>query len=150
MFKIVHDPISVEEVTNLVSRREAGAITVFIGTVRELTKGKRTLSLEYQAYDTMAVKMLGQIGEEIKNKWPDALVAITHRTGKLEIADIAVVIAVSAPHRKTAYEANEYSIERIKQIVPIWKKEFWEDGTMWIGDQLGHAEYPEGSPSKEE
>lgn len=149
MFKIVRDPISAEEVTNLVSRREAGAITVFIGTVRELTKGRKTLSLEYQAYDSMAVKMLSQIGDEIKNKWPDALVAITHRIGKLEITDIAVVIAVSSPHRKTAYEANEYCIERIKQIVPIWKKEFWEDGSKWIGNQLETAEYREGKPSKE-
>ncbi|AYE51183.1 molybdopterin-guanine dinucleotide biosynthesis protein B [Priestia megaterium NCT-2] len=150
LFKIVRDPISVEEVTNQVSRREVGAITLFIGTVREFTKGKRTLSLEYQAYDSMAVKMLSQIGKEIKNKWPDSWVAITHRIGKLEITDIAVVIAVSSPHRKTAYEANEYAIERIKQIVPIWKKEFWEDGTMWIGDQLEKNQYAEGRPSKGE
>ncbi|MFJ7754383.1 molybdenum cofactor biosynthesis protein MoaE [Peribacillus muralis] len=149
MFKIVREPISVEEVTNLVSRREAGAITIFIGTVRELTKGKKTLSLEYQAYDSMAIKMLSLIGEEIERTWPDAWVAITHRIGKLEITDIAVVIAVSSPHRSMAYEANEYAIERIKQIVPIWKKEFWEDGTMWIGDQLETAEYPEGRPSEE-
>jgi molybdopterin synthase catalytic subunit len=150
LFRIVRDPISVEEVTNQVSRREAGAITLFIGTVREFTKGKKTLSLEYQAYEPMAVKMLSQIGEEIKNQWPDAWVAITHRIGKLEISDVAVVIAVSSPHRKTAYRANEYAIERIKQIVPIWKKEFWENGTMWIGDQLETTEYPEGKPVKEE
>ncbi|HEK9100712.1 molybdenum cofactor biosynthesis protein MoaE [Bacillus pfraonensis] len=150
LFKIVHDTISVEEVTNQVSRREAGAITIFVGTVREITKGKRTLSLEYQAYESMAVKMLSQIGKEIKGKWPDTQVAITHRIGKLEITDIAVVIAVSSPHRKAAYQANEYAIERIKQIVPIWKKEFWEDGTMWIGDQLETTKYPEGQPGKEE
>jgi molybdopterin synthase catalytic subunit len=150
LFEIVCDPIVVEEVINKVSRREAGAITTFIGTVREFTKGKKTLSLEYQAYEPMAVKMLGQIGEEIKKKWPDALIAITHRVGKLEITESAVVIAVSSPHRKTAYEANEYAIERIKQIVPIWKKEFWEDGTMWVGDQLETTEYREGKPHKEE
>jgi molybdopterin synthase catalytic subunit len=149
LFKIVRDPISVEEVTNQVSRRDAGAITIFIGTVREFTKGKRTLSLEYQAYESMAVKMLNQIGEEIKKRWPNTWIGITHRVGKLEISDIAVVIAVSSPHRKTAYEANEYAIERIKQIVPIWKKEFWEDGTMWIGDQLETTEYLEGKPAKE-
>ncbi|WHY99769.1 molybdenum cofactor biosynthesis protein MoaE [Peribacillus simplex] len=143
LFKLLSDPISVEEVTKQVSRREAGAITTFIGTVREFTKGKRTLSLEYQAYESMAVKMLSQIGDEIKEKWPDTRVAITHRVGKLEITEIAVVIAVSSPHRKTAYMANEYAIERIKQIVPIWKKEFWEDGTMWGGDQLETTEYPE-------
>ncbi|WP_191561527.1 molybdenum cofactor biosynthesis protein MoaE [Metabacillus idriensis] len=148
-FEITKNPISAEEVSNKVTRREAGAITAFIGTVREFTKGKRTLYLEYQAYEPMAVKMLEQIGEEIGQRWPDAKTAITHRIGRLEISDIAVVIAVSSPHRKTAYEANEYAIERIKQIVPIWKKEHWEDGTMWIGDQLEKTAYPEGKPSKE-
>ncbi|PRT18284.1 molybdopterin synthase catalytic subunit MoaE [Bacillus wiedmannii] len=150
LFEIVDIPIVVEEVTNKVARREAGAITTFIGTVRELTKGKRTLHLEYEAYKPMAVKQLTKIGEEINGKWPDAKVAIKHRVGRLEIMDIAVVIAVSSPHRKVAYEVNEYAIERIKQIVPIWKKEFWEDGTMWIGDQLENTAYPEGKPKKEE
>ncbi|MDR0137559.1 molybdenum cofactor biosynthesis protein MoaE [Metabacillus idriensis] len=148
-FEITKNPISADEVTDKVARREAGAITAFIGTVREFTKGKRTLHLEYQAYEPMAVKMLEQIGAEIKERWPDAITAITHRIGKLEISDIAVVIAVSSPHRKTAYEANEYAIERIKQIVPIWKKEHWEDGTMWIGDQLEQTPYPGGKPKKE-
>jgi molybdopterin synthase catalytic subunit len=149
LFEIVHTPISIEEVTNKVARREVGAITTFIGTVREFTKGKRTLYLEYQAYEPMAVKMLAQIGTEIQQKWPDAKTAISHRVGRLDITDIAVVIAVSSPHRKTAYEANEYAIERIKQIVPIWKKEFWEDGTKWIGDQLETKPYPDGKPRKE-
>ncbi|MES9684523.1 molybdopterin (MPT) converting factor, subunit 2 [Bacillus sp. AFS001701] len=150
LFNIVNTPIVVEEVSDKVKSRNAGAITVFIGTVRELTKGKKTLSLEYQAYESMAVKKLAQIGDEINVKWPEAIVAITHRVGRLEISDIAVVIAVSSPHRKVAYEANEYAIERIKQIVPIWKKEFWEDGTMWIGDQLENTPYQEGKPSVEE
>ncbi|MDR7245520.1 MULTISPECIES: molybdenum cofactor biosynthesis protein MoaE [Priestia] len=149
LFEVVNQPIVVDEIIEKVSRREAGAITTFIGTVREFTKGKKTLSLEYQAYVPMAVKMLSQIGDEIQERWPDALTAITHRIGKLDITEIAVVIAVSSPHRKTAYEANEYAIERIKQIVPIWKKEFWEDGTKWIGDQLETKQYPEGKPLKE-
>jgi molybdopterin synthase catalytic subunit len=149
LFEVVNQPIVVGEIIKKVSRRDAGAITTFIGTVREFTKGKKTLSLEYQAYVPMAVKMLSQIGDEIQEKWPDALTAITHRIGKLDITEVAVVIAVSSPHRKAAYEANEYAIERIKQIVPIWKKEFWEDGTKWIGDQLETKEYPEGKPLKE-
>ncbi|MGU4650881.1 molybdenum cofactor biosynthesis protein MoaE, partial [Escherichia coli] len=95
MFEIVTNPISVEEMTNKVIRREAGAVTTFIGTVREFTYCKRTLSLEYQAYEKMAVKMLAQIGQEINEKWENSKVAITHRIGKLEISDIAVVIAVS-------------------------------------------------------
>jgi molybdopterin synthase catalytic subunit len=146
LFEIVDEPIKVEEIVKKVERREAGAITTFIGTVREWTKGRRTLSLEYQAYASMAVKMLEQIGDEVKEKWPTAQTAISHRVGHLEIADIAVVIAVSSPHRKIAYEANEYAIERIKQIVPIWKKEHWEDGETWIGDQLEQTQYPDGKP----
>ncbi|MCV9887453.1 molybdenum cofactor biosynthesis protein MoaE [Metabacillus halosaccharovorans] len=146
MFEIVKNPISIEEITNKVIRNEAGAVTTFTGTVREFTYGKRTLSLEYQAYEKMAVKKLEQIGEEIKEKWSDAKVAITHRIGKLEISEIAVVIAVSTPHRKDAYAANEYAIERIKQVVPIWKKEIWESGEAWIGDQLEKTPYPEGKP----
>lgn len=136
MFEITESAISPEELIQKVTHPNAGAISTFIGTVREMTKGKRTLFLEYQAYKPMAVKQLRQIGEEIKTKWPDAIVAITHRIGKLEISDIAVVIAVSTPHRNDAFEASRYAIERIKEIVPIWKKEQWEDGESWIGDQL--------------
>ncbi|MGE7666866.1 molybdenum cofactor biosynthesis protein MoaE [Ureibacillus composti] len=147
LFEIVDIPIDVEEVRRKVTDRNAGAITIFIGTVRELTKGKKTLHLEYQAYPAMAIKMFEQISKEIQERWPEAKVAITHRVGRLDISDIAVVIAVSSPHRKIAYMANEYAIERIKQIVPIWKKEFWEDGTEWIGDQLEKVPYPEGNPS---
>ena len=146
LFEVTEKPINVQEVIDKVVRREAGAVTTFIGTVREFTKEKRTLYLEYQAYKSMAVKMLEKIGTEIRGKWPEAKTAITHRTGRLDISDIAVVIAVSTPHRKYAYDANEYAIERIKQIVPIWKKEHWGDGDMWIGDQLEQIPYPTGKP----
>ncbi|MEB2302418.1 molybdenum cofactor biosynthesis protein MoaE [Lysinibacillus xylanilyticus] len=147
LFEIIDKPIDVEEVRQKVIDRNAGAITVFIGTVREMTKGKKTLHLEYQAYPAMAIKMFEQISKEIQERWSEAKVAITHRVGHLEISDIAVVIAVSSPHRKIAYEANEYAIDRIKQIVPIWKKEYWEDGTEWIGDQLENVPYPKGNPA---
>lgn len=121
-FVITKEPIVIEDIVKKVERREAGAITTFIGTVREWTNGKKTLYLEYEAYVPMAVSMLAQIGKEINEKWPGTAAAITHRIGRLDISDAAVVIAVSSPHRKAAYEANEYAIERIKQIVPIWKK----------------------------
>ncbi|MGN8645284.1 molybdenum cofactor biosynthesis protein MoaE [Gracilibacillus sp. HCP3S3_G5_1] len=146
LFEVVEDPISVEALIKKVKDRNAGAITTFIGTVREMTGDKKTIYLEYQAYKPMAEKMLAQIGKEINANWPDTKVAITHRIGSLEISEIAVVIAVSSPHRKPAYEANQYAIERIKQIVPIWKKEQWEDGEAWIGDQLENVSYPEGKP----
>ncbi|RAV05131.1 molybdenum cofactor biosynthesis protein MoaE [Paenibacillus sp. YN15] len=146
LFVITDLPIDPEEVSAKVKRREAGAITMFLGTVRELTFGKKTLYLEYEAYPAMAVAQLERIGQEVRERWADTAVAVTHRVGRLEISDIAVVIAVSSPHRKAAYEANEYVIERIKQIVPIWKKEHGEDGSEWIGDQLNGQAYPEGRP----
>ncbi|MEN2465140.1 molybdenum cofactor biosynthesis protein MoaE [Ornithinibacillus sp. FSL M8-0202] len=147
MYEILEEPIQVEKIIEKVTRRKAGAITTFLGTVREWTDGRRTIFLEYQAYKTMAVKKLAQIGKEIQERWPDTEVAITHRIGKLTISEIAVVIAVSSPHRKAAYEANEFAMERIKQIVPIWKKEHWDDGETWIGDQLEQNGYPNGEPS---
>jgi molybdopterin synthase catalytic subunit len=94
----------------------------------------------------MAVKKLEQIGREIQERWKGAKVAITHRVGRLEISDVAVVIAVSTPHRAASYEASRYAIERIKEMVPIWKKEHWEDGAEWIGDQLEQVPYPSGKP----
>ncbi|SFM38516.1 molybdopterin synthase catalytic subunit [Gracilibacillus orientalis] len=146
LFEVVEDPISVDSLIKKVEDRNAGAITTFIGTVREITGKKKTIYLEYQAYKPMAEKMLAQIGKEINERWPDTKVAITHRIGSLDISAIAVVIAVSSPHRKPAYQANEYAIERIKQIVPIWKKEQWEDGEAWIGDQKENVPYPTGKP----
>lgn len=147
-FAISKDPIDIGSIIDKVVQRDAGAITTFIGTVRELTKGKKTLYLVYEAYESMAVKKLEQIGAEIAERWPGAQVAITHRVGRLEITDVAVVIAVSTPHRADAYDANRYAIERIKEIVPIWKKEHWEDGEEWIGNQLETVAYPTGKPEE--
>ena len=144
-YEISKDPINTQEVIDKVVQREAGAITTFIGTVRELTHGKKTLFLIYEAYEAMAVE---QIGREIEEKWLGSTVAITHRVGQLDITDIAVVIAVSTPHRADAYEANRYAIEKIKEIVPIWKKEHWEDGEEWIGNQKETVSYPTGKPEE--
>ncbi len=134
-FAIVETEISIQEFLNAVVHPEAGAVVLFTGHVREWTKGVRTLYLSYEAYVPMAEKKLAEIGAEIQECWPGTHVAIAHRIGELHISDIAVVIAVSSPHRKSAYEANEYAIERIKEIVPIWKKEIWENREEWIGDQ---------------
>ncbi|WP_099157205.1 molybdenum cofactor biosynthesis protein MoaE [Virgibacillus ndiopensis] len=149
-FWITDQPIQVNNCISKVVRPEAGAINTFIGTVREFTKDKRTLYLEYQAYVAMAEKKLAQIGDEINEKWQDAETAIVHRIGHLDISDIAVVIAVSTPHRHDAFEASRYAIERIKEIVPIWKKEHWEDGTKWIGDQKENTSYQEKLPTEED
>ncbi|MBP3039206.1 molybdenum cofactor biosynthesis protein MoaE [Bacillaceae bacterium Marseille-Q3522] len=146
--EITKEPIQIQAVIDKVIQRNAGAITTFIGTVREFTNGRKTLYLVYEAYESMAVKKLSQIASEIESRWNSAKVAISHRTGKLGISDIAVIIAVSTPHRADAYEANRYAIERLKEIVPIWKKEYWEDGEEWIGNQLGTAAYANGAPEE--
>lgn len=147
-YEISKEPINIQDVIDKVIQREAGAVTTFIGTVRELTNGKKTLFLIYEAYEAMAVKKLEQIGNEIEKRWEGSKAAITHRVGRLEITDVAVVIAVSTPHRADAYEANRYAIERIKEIVPIWKKEHWENGEKWMGNQLETVEYPTGKPEE--
>lgn len=134
-FEVVNEPLDTERYRNAVLHASAGAVTVFTGHVREWTKGIRTLYLAYEAYIPMAEKKMAEIGDEIAQYWPGTRVAIAHRIGKLEISDIAVVIAVSSSHRKAAYEANEYAINRMKETVPIWKKEIWEDGQEWIGQQ---------------
>jgi len=148
---ITNEPIQVNDCIEKVIRRpEAGAISTFIGIAREFTLGKRTLFLEYDAYVPMAKKQLARIGDEIKEKWPDAEVAIAHRIGRLDISDVAVVIAVSTAHRDASFKASHYAIERIKEIVPIWKKEHWEDGTKWIGNQKESVSYENELPIKED
>src|SRR5690625_2877120 len=147
---ITEELVDVGECIKKVTRPEAGAISTFIGIAREFTRGKRTLFLEYDAYVPMATKQLARIGDEIKEKWPNAEVAIGHRIGRLDISDVAVAIAVSTPHRDAAFKASRYAIERIKEIVPIWKKEHWEDGTKWIGDQQERISYTDSVPTEEE
>ncbi|GGG74940.1 molybdenum cofactor biosynthesis protein [Paenibacillus radicis (ex Gao et al. 2016)] len=136
-YVITAEPIQSDEVLRKVIVAEHGASLVFVGTTREWTQGQRTIRLEYEAYEPMAVKMMEQIGDELAERWPGTLCAITHRIGDVAIAETSVVIAVSSPHRESCYEASRYAIERLKQIVPIWKKEIWEDGSEWKGHQLG-------------
>lgn len=136
-FRLTYKPLQSGEVASYVIHPNHGAVIYFIGTTREYTSNKRTISLHYDAYPPMALKMMAQISDEISNKWPKTLTAIHHRLGKVNIAEISVIIAVSAPHREGCYEASRYAIERLKQIVPIWKKEQWADGSEWIGHQQG-------------
>lgn len=111
---------------------EGGAVNVFIGTVRNATKGKEVLKLEFEAYEPMATKELTKIVESAKSKWPIIKVAVHHRTGLLTIGEVPVVIAVSTAHRGAGFEACEYIIDTLKVSVPIWKKEFFEDGEVWV------------------
>lgn len=147
-FWLTPEPIKLDDVFSKVVRPEAGAISTFTGVVREFTGEKQTLYLEYQAYVTMAEKKLEEIGREIDERWDNARTAIVHRTGRLEISEIAVAIAVSTPHRKDSFAASRYAIERIKEMVPIWKKEHWADGSLWIGDQQEQTSYKEKVPAE--
>jgi molybdopterin synthase catalytic subunit len=109
-----------------------GAIVSFLGTVRDISRGRRIERLEYEAYPGMAEKRMIEIGETIAARWPGTRAAIAHRVGTLGIGEVAVAIAVSAPHRPEAFEACRYAIDRLKQTVPIWKKEFTVEGEYWV------------------
>lgn len=139
LFEVVDTPLQVEVIQAKVVTPHTGAVVHFVGTVREWTKGRRTTYLEYEAYPEMAVEQMRRIAGEIERQWPGALVAISHRVGKLEIGEVSVVIAVGTPHRGDAFAACRHAIERLKQVVPIWKKEAWEDGEEWVGAQSGPA-----------
>ena len=111
---------------------EGGSVNVFIGTVRNTTKGKQVLKLEFEVYEPMASMELSKIVEQAKQKWPLLKVVVHHRVGILDIGEVPVVIAVSTPHRKAGFEACQYIIDTLKQTVPIWKKEHFDDGEVWV------------------
>ncbi len=133
MFRVVEGPIDALDLAAEVATDADGAVIVFRGIARRLSRGREVVHLEYEAYPEMAEKLMAQIGDEITTKWPVSKVAIVHRTGVLQIGQASVVIAVSSPHRAEAFQACQYAIDRLKQIVPIWKKEVWSDGSQWIG-----------------
>jgi molybdopterin synthase catalytic subunit len=137
LFAITYDKIDADEVTAKVLDPSHGASLTFNGTTREYTQGQRTVLLEYEAYVPMAMSTMKQIGDEIAERWPSTHTAITHRLGTVRIGETSVVVAVSAAHRDVCYEASRHAIERLKQIVPIWKKEVWENGSEWKGHQQG-------------
>ncbi|PYI57174.1 molybdenum cofactor biosynthesis protein [Paenibacillus flagellatus] len=137
LHRVTSRPLSIEETCAKVADDEHGAALVFVGTTRRTTFGKRTTLLEYEAYVPMALKTLAQIEDEIGSRWPGSRCAIAHRIGPVPVGETSVVIAVSTPHRADCYEASRYAIERLKQIVPIWKKEVWDDGSEWKGPQSG-------------
>jgi molybdopterin synthase catalytic subunit len=124
--------------TEQVRRPDCGAVVTFLGTVRDLTDGKVTTSLEYEAHPALAEKALADIEAEARQRWAIGEVALVHRLGHLDIGEVSVAVAVSCPHRAEAFEACRYIIERLKQQVPIWKKEHWADGTQeWMHPEQG-------------
>ena len=136
LFEIVEEPISVDEVVARLANPAIGAVVTFVGTVRGDTDGRRVLHLEYEAYPEMAEQVLAQVGDEVRARWTEVQqVAIVHRVGRLDIGEVAVVIALSAAHRRQTFDALRYAIDRIKEIVPVWKKEVWADGAEWKSEQ---------------
>jgi molybdopterin synthase catalytic subunit len=136
VFEIVDTPLSVDALVKAVAQDTSGAVASFLGVVRGYARGRKVSYLEYDAYREMAVAKMRQIGEEIRARWPVDGVAMTHRVGRLGIGEASVAIAVSSPHRQEALQACAYAIERLKEIVPIWKKEVWADGAEWIGSTV--------------
>ncbi len=133
LYRVVDRPLELAEVISAVSQAGRGAVVTFSGAVRDNTRGKAVTHLEYEAYVPMAERVLAEIGAEAEQKWPHSRVAIVHRVGSLIPGELAVVIAAAAPHRAEAFRACEHVIERLKQDVPIWKKEFGADGSVWVG-----------------
>jgi molybdopterin synthase catalytic subunit len=130
--KISSEPLNIQTCIDWIMSPESGGIDVFIGTVRNATKGKTVMRLEFEAYETMAIAEMGKIAQQAIEKWPVQKLLIHHRTGVLAVGEIPVVIAVSAAHRAAAFEACRYVIDTLKQTVPIWKKEIFEDGEVWV------------------
>ena len=140
-FEITTDEISADEVVARLVDPAIGAVVTFVGVVRGTTDGREVRYLEYEAYPEMAEAALHQIGDEIRERWPSIRqVAIVHRVGRLEVGEAAVVIALSAAHRPEVFDALRYAIDRLKEIVPIWKKEVWADGEEWRSEIEGTEE----------
>jgi len=133
MIEITESAIDHAAVTESVRSNRAGAVCTFLGTVRELTGSRRTVSLAYEAYPEMALKKLSELEDQARRRWPIIELAMVHRVGHLDLGEVSVVVAVSCPHRQDAFEACRWLIDTLKEVVPIWKKENWADGTEeWV------------------
>ena len=131
-FELTTEPLDVGAIARRVVPRRSGATVTLDGYAREWTRGRRTLHLEYEAYAPMALSEMKRLGSEAHRLFDIAHIGIVHRTGRVEIGETSVVIAVSAPHRRAAFEACEWAIKELKRTVPVWKKEFFEDGEVWV------------------
>lgn len=133
MIQLTREPIDTSAMLAQAMRPEAGAVVLFLGTTREMTAGRRTLSLDYEAYDEMAAKKLAELEAESRRRWPLVECSIVHRLGPVPLAEASVAIVVSTPHRADAFAAGQWLIDNLKQDVPIWKQEHWADGTSeWV------------------
>ena len=142
MILVTREPLNTEAVTATVQKESNGGVVTFLGATRNETEGNRVLYLEYEAYEGMAGKMLARIAEEVSERWGIADVSIAHRFGRLQPGEVSMVVAVASPHRQEAFQACLYTVDRIKENVPIWKKEVYEDGEEWIDIQGQHDSSP--------
>ena len=138
---VTSDELELDRLIRLVSDNVGhGAVTSFVGIVRDNNLNRRVTHLEYEAYEPMAMKALAQICDEADREWPGTRLAVHHRTGRLEVGEASIIIAAASPHRAAAFAACRYVIERVKQIVPIWKHEFFEGGEVWIEGATANPE----------
>ncbi|MBF6599395.1 MAG: molybdenum cofactor biosynthesis protein MoaE [Dehalococcoidia bacterium] len=132
MFAITREPLDPRPLVDAVRRDESGAVALFYGVVRNENMGRSVRYLEYDAYEAMALKKMREVADEVCAKYPLTGIGVLHRIGRLEIGETSLLVAVSSPHRKEAFEACHEAVDRVKQTVPVWKKEVWDDGSQWI------------------
>jgi molybdopterin converting factor subunit 1 len=135
LYQITHDVIETQTISKRLLRGEDGAVCVFEGVARNNSKGKKTLHLVYEAYETMALKKLEEIGIFVRQAWDIDSVAMIHRLGHLDIGETSVAVIITSAHRRAAFDACHYAIDKLKKVVPVWKKEFFDDGEIWIEGQ---------------
>lgn len=132
MFRVTDDVLDPDALTKAAMQETNGAVVTFLGVVRRQSRGKLVEYLEYEAYPEMAEKKMAEVGDEVRQRWPIEHLSVYHRTGRMEVGEVSLVVVVGSPHRKEAFEAAHYCVDRIKEVVPIWKKEVWEGGEVWI------------------
>lgn len=143
MFAITQEPLDPKALVDAVRRDESGAVALFYGVVRNENMGRNVRYLEYDVYPEMAIKKMHEVAEEVRAKFPITGIGVLHRVGRLEIGETSLLVAVSSAHRVAAFEACHFAVDRIKQVVPIWKKEVWEDGEAWIEGHVPGSERAE-------
>ena len=137
IFEITHEAIDISKLRARLLEGDSGAVVIFDGVARNNTKGRRTKYLEYEGYKPMSLRTMEQIGREIRDRWSINRIGIVHRLGRIETTESSVVIVITSAHRKIAFEACHYAIDRLKKIVPIWKKEYFDDGAVWVENNEG-------------
>ena len=140
IFEITRSPIDIADLRRRLLEGDSGAVVIFDGVARNNTKGRPTLYLEYEGYEPMSLRTMEQIGREVHERWPINRLGIVHRLGRTDTTESSVVIVVTSAHRKIAFEACHYAIDRLKKIVPIWKKEYFEDGAVWVENEEARSE----------